>query len=98
MAADQKTEPIKYWKITAEVSADIGMFHRCALPSMTLHGQEFKVWDGQGKPLPLADRRPGVASATCTLGRGVDTRRELWKWISKIAQKGATPTPSRTSR
>jgi len=51
--ADQKTEPIKYWKITADGLADIGMFNQCGLPSMSLQASEFKVWDEQGKPNPL---------------------------------------------
>ena len=87
--AEQKTEAIKYWKMTADGLGDIGMFNSCSLPSMSLQASEFKVWDGQGKPNPL----PTGVQATfgdVTLGRGVDDKAELWKWISKIAQKGAT--------
>jgi phage tail-like protein len=87
--ADEKTEPIKYWKITAEGIGTIGMFNSCSLPSMSLQASEFKVWDGQGKPNPL----PTGVQATfgdVTLSRGVDDKAELWKWISKIAQKGAS--------
>ena len=90
MAEQQKTEPIKYWKITAEGIGTIGMFNSCGLPSMSLQASEFKVWDEQGKPNPL----PTGVQATfgdVTLTRGVDDKAELWKWISKIAQKGATP-------
>ena len=88
--AEQKTEPIKYWKITAEGIADIGMFHQCGLPSMSLQASEFKVWDEQGKPNPLPT---GVQASfgDVTLARGVDQQGELWKWISKIAQKGCSP-------
>jgi phage tail-like protein len=88
--AEQKTEAIKYWKITAEGVADIGMFHQCGLPSMTLQASEFKVWDEQGKPNPLPT---GVQASfgDVVLARGVDQQGELWKWISKIAQKGCTP-------
>ena len=88
MADDQKTEPIKYWKITAEGVGTIGMFNSCGLPSMSLQASEFKVWDGQGKPNPLPT---GVQASfgDVTLTRGVDDKAELWKWISKIAQKGA---------
>lgn len=88
--ADQKTEPIKYWKITAEGVADIGMFNQCGLPSMSLTASEFKVWDEQGKPNPLPT---GVQASfgDVTLSRGVDQQGELWKWISTIAQKGCTP-------
>jgi phage tail-like protein len=87
--AEQKTEPIKYWKITAEGVGTIGMFNSCSLPSMSLQASEFKVWDQQGKPNPL----PTGVQATfgdVTLSRGVDDKAELWKWISKIAQKGAS--------
>lgn len=86
---DQKTEPIKYWKITAEGIGTIGMFNSCSLPSMSLQASEFKVWDGQGKPNPLPT---GVQASfgDVTLSRGVDDKAELWKWISKIAQKGAS--------
>jgi phage tail-like protein len=88
--ADQKTEPIKYWKITAEGIGTIGMFNSCSLPSMSLQASEFKVWDGQGKPNPLPT---GVQASfgDVTLSRGVDDKAELWKWISKVAQKGASP-------
>jgi phage tail-like protein len=88
--ADKKAEPIKYWKITAEGVADIGMFHQCGLPSMSLQASEFKVWDEQGKPDPLPT---GVQASfgDVTLSRGVDQQGALWKWISKIAQKGCTP-------
>ena len=87
--ADQKAEPIKYWKITAEGIGTIGMFNSCSLPSMSLQASEFKVWDEQGKPNPL----PTGVQATfgdVTLTRGVDDKAELWKWISKVAQKGAS--------
>jgi len=88
--ADQKTEPIKYWKITAEGVGTIGMFNQCSLPSMSLQATKFPVWDEQGKPNPLPT---GVQASfgDITLVRGVDSQAELWKWISKIAQKGATP-------
>ena len=88
--ADQKTEPIKYWKITCDKIGTIGMFNSCGLPSMSLQATEFKVWDEQGKPNPLPT---GVQASfgDVTLMRGVDDKAELWKWISKIAQKGATP-------
>ena len=87
--ADQKTEAIKYWKITADGIGNIGMFNQCGLPSMSLQASEFKVWDGQGKPLPLPT---GVQAAfgDVTLSRGVDQSAELWKWISTIAQKGCS--------
>ena len=90
MPAEEKTEAIKYWKITAEGIGTIGMFNSCSLPSMSLQASEFKVWDQQGKPNPLPT---GVQASfgPVTLGRGVDDKAELWKWISKIAQKGATP-------
>jgi phage tail-like protein len=90
MADDQKTEPIKYWKITAPGVGTIGMFNQCGLPSMSLQAGEFKVWDEQGKP----DALPTGVQASfgdVTLSRGVDDKAELWKWISKIAQKGANP-------
>jgi phage tail-like protein len=88
--ADQKTEPIKYWKITAEGIGTIGMFNSCSLPSMSLQASEFKVWDEQGKPNPLPT---GVQASfgDVALSRGVDDKAELWKWISKVAQKGASP-------
>jgi phage tail-like protein len=88
--ADQKTEHIKYWKITAEGIGTIGMFNSCSLPSMSLQATEFKVWDEQGKPNPLPT---GVQASfgDVTLARGVDAQGALWKWISKIAQKGCTP-------
>ena len=90
MADDQKTEAIKYWKVQADGLADLGMFYQCSLPSMSLTTQDFKVWDDQAKPNPL----PVGVQATfgdVTLSRGVDTQGELYNWISKIAQKGATP-------
>jgi phage tail-like protein len=86
---EQKTEAIKYWKITAEGIGTIGMFNSCSLPSMSLQASEFKVWDQQGKPNPL----PTGVQATfgdVTLSRGVDDKAELWKWISKVAQKGCS--------
>jgi phage tail-like protein len=88
--ADQKTEALKYWKIVADGVADIGMFNSCGLPSMSLQASEFKVWDDQGKPNPLPT---GVQASfgDVTLSRGVDSASALWEWISKIAQKGATP-------
>ena len=88
--AEQKTEAIKYWKITAEGIGTIGMFNSCSLPSMSLQASEFKVWDQQGKPNPLPT---GVQASfgDVTLSRGVDDKAELWKWISKVAQKGASP-------
>jgi phage tail-like protein len=87
---DQKTEPIKYWKIQAEGLADLGMFYACTLPSMTLTAQDFKVWDDQSKPNPLP---VGVQASfgDVTLSRGVDRQGALYNWISKIAQKGASP-------
>ena len=90
MADDQKTEPIKYWKVQAEGLAELGMFYQCSLPSMSLTTQDFKVWDDQSKPNPL----PVGVQATfgdVTLSRGVDAQGELYNWISKIAQKGANP-------
>jgi phage tail-like protein len=90
MPSQKKTEPIKYWKITAPGVGTIGMFNQCGLPSMSLQAGEFKVWDEQGKP----DALPTGVQATfgdVTLSRGVDDKAELWKWISKIAQQGATP-------
>jgi phage tail-like protein len=90
MPSQKKTEPIKYWKITAPGVGTIGMFNQCGLPSMSLQASEFKVWDEQGKP----DALPTGVQATfgdVTLSRGVDDKAELWKWISKIAQQGATP-------
>ena len=90
MADDQKTEAIKYWKVQADGLADLGMFYQCSLPSMSLTTQDFKVWDDQAKPNPL----PVGVQATfgdVTLSRGVDAQGELYNWISKIAQKGASP-------
>jgi phage tail-like protein len=89
MAEDPKAEPIKYWKIQADGIADLGMFYQCSLPSMTLTANDFKVWDEQSKPNPL----PVGVQATfgdVTLSRGVDKQGELYKWISKIAQKQAS--------
>ena len=66
------------------------MFYQCSLPSMSLTTQDFKVWDEQAKPNPL----PVGVQATfgdVTLSRGVDAQGELYNWISKIAQKGASP-------
>jgi phage tail-like protein len=86
--ADQKTEPIKYWKITAAGIGEIGMFNSCSLPSMAIQASEFKVWDGQGKPLPLPTGvQPSFGDVQ--LSRGVDSKGEFWKWIGKVAQKGA---------
>ena len=89
MADDQKTEAIKYWKVQAEGLADLGMFYQCSLPSMSLTTQDFKVWDQQSKPNPLP---VGVQASfgDVTLSRGVDKQGELYNWISKIAQKGAS--------
>jgi phage tail-like protein len=86
---DLKTEPIKYWKITADGIADIGMFNSCSLPSMSITANDFKVWDEQGKPNPLP---VGVQASfgDVSLGRGVDKQGALWNWISKLAQKGAS--------
>ncbi len=86
----QKAEAIKYWKMTCDGIDSIGMFHQCGLPSMQVTATEFKVWHDQTKPLPLPTGvQPSFGDVT--LGRGVDDKAELWKWISKIAQKGATP-------
>jgi phage tail-like protein len=89
MADDVKTEPIKYWKVQADGLQDLGMFHQCGLPSMSLSAQDFKVWDEQGKPNPLP---VGVQASfgDVTLARGVDKQQGLWEWISKIAQKGCS--------
>jgi phage tail-like protein len=88
---DQKTEPIKYWKIQAEGLADIGMFYQCSLPSMSLSTDTFKVWDAQSKPDPLP---VGVQASfgDVSLSRGVDKQGELYNWISTVAQKGADKT------
>jgi phage tail-like protein len=87
--ADQHTEAIKYWKITCDGLDNIGMFHQCGLPSMSVQATKFPVWDGQGKPLPLPTGvQPSFGDVT--LSRGVDQAAELWKWISTIAQKGCT--------
>jgi phage tail-like protein len=87
--ADQKVEPIKYWKLTAPGIDNIGMFNSCGLPSMSISATKFPVWDGQGKPLPLPTGvQPSFGDVQ--LGRGVDKQGELWKWISLIAQKGCT--------
>ncbi len=70
--ADQKTEPVKYWKIQADGLDSIGMFHQSGTPGMSLQAQEFKVWDDQGKPNPL----PVGVQASFTdvqLSRGIDT-------------------------
>jgi phage tail-like protein len=83
----QKAEAIKYWKMTCDGIDSIGMFHQCGLPSMQVTATEFKVWDDQTKPLPLPTGvQPSFGDVT--LGRGVDDKAELWKWISLIAQKG----------
>ena len=89
MSTDQKTEAIKYWKVQAEGLEDLGMFYQCSLPSMTLTTQDFKVWDDQAKPNPLP---VGVQASfgDVTLSRGVDVQGELYNWISKIAQQGAS--------
>jgi phage tail-like protein len=86
---DQKTEPIKYWKIDAPELKGLGMFYQCSLPSMTLSTDTFKVWDEQSKPNPLP---VGVQASfgDVTLSRGVDKQGELYNWISKVAQKGAS--------
>ena len=87
---DQKTEPIKYWKLDAQGLQDIGMFYQCSLPSMTLSTDTFKVWDDQSKPNPLP---VGVQASfgDVTLSRGVDKQGALYNWISTVAQKGASP-------
>lgn len=87
---DQKTEPIKYWKIQADGLADLGMFYQCSLPSMSLSTDTFKVWDQQAKPNPLP---VGVQASfgDVSLSRGVDKQGVLYNWISKVAQKGASP-------
>jgi phage tail-like protein len=86
---DQKTEPIKYWKITAQGMESIGMFYQCSLPSVTLTTDTFKVWDQQSKPNPLP---VGVQASfgDVTLARGVDQKGDLYNWISTVAQKGAS--------
>jgi phage tail-like protein len=86
---DQKTEPIKYWKVQADGLADLGMFYQCSLPSMQLTANDFKVWDAQSKPNPLP---VGVQASfgDVTLMRGVDKQGVLYGWISKVAQKGAS--------
>ena len=86
--ADEKTEPIKYWKVQADGLQDLGMFNSCSLPSMSLTADDFKVWDKQGKPNPLP---VGVQASfgDVQLSRGVDKQQGLWEWISKVAQKGA---------
>jgi len=86
---DQKTEPIKYWKITAAGMESIGMFYQCSLPSVTLTTDTFKVWDQQSKPHPLP---VGVQASfgDVTLARGVDQKGDLYNWISTVAQKGAS--------
>lgn len=90
MPEDAKVEPVKYWKIQADGIAELGMFYECSLPSMTLTATEFKVWDDQAKPMALP---VGVQASfgDVVLKRLVDTKREMYKWISTIAQKGATP-------
>src|SRR3954467_7258518 len=87
--SDQKTEPIKYWKVQADGLADLGMFYQCSLPSMQLTTQQFKVWDQQSKPNPLP---VGVQASfgDVSLARGVDKQGALYNWISKVAQKGAS--------
>jgi phage tail-like protein len=89
MADEPKAQPIKYWKIQADGLANLGMFYQCSLPSMSLTAQDFKVWDDQSKPNPLP---VGVQASfgDVTLSRGVDKQGELYKWISKIAQKQAS--------
>ena len=61
--------------------------------SQSFHAQVLgrrKVWDDQSKPLPLpVGVQPSFTDVQ--LSRGVDTDSTLYKWISKIAQKGATP-------
>ena len=96
--AEQKTEAIKYWKMTADGIDSIGMFHQCGLPSMSVTATKFKVWDEQAKPLPAAHGvQPSFGDVT--LGRGVDEQAELWKWISTDRTEGLRPrTPSRRSR
>ena len=87
--ADEKTEPIKYWKVQADGLQDLGMFNQCGLPSMNLTADDFKVWDKQGKPNPL----PVGVQATfgdVQLMRGVDKQQGLREWISQVAQKGAS--------
>jgi phage tail-like protein len=86
---DQKTEPIKYWKLDAKGLESIGMFYQCSLPSMTLSTDTFKVWDQQTKPNPLP---VGVQASfgDVSLSRGVDKQGALYNWISTVAQKGAS--------
>jgi phage tail-like protein len=89
MPDEPKAEPIKYWKVDAPGLKGLGMFYQCSLPSMTLTATDFKVWDEQSKPNAL----PVGVQATfgeVTLSRGVDKNGELYKWISKIAQKQAS--------
>jgi phage tail-like protein len=90
MAETAQVEPIKYFKIQADGLDELGLFFEASGPGMTLTATEFKVWDGQSKPMAL----PVGVQATfkdVTLKRVVDTKRGLWNWISTIAQKGATP-------
>ena len=96
--AEQKTEAIKYWKITADGIGSIGMFNQCSLPSMSLQASEFKVWDEQGKPNPLPT---GVQASfgDVTLGRGVDTADRALEVDLEDRPEGLRPaTRSRRSR
>ena len=62
--ADEKTEPIKYWKIKADGIDDIGMFNQCSLPSMSLTAKTSR--SGTSRPSRTrcrwASRRPSATS------------------------------------
>ena len=66
------------------------MFHQCGLPSMSLTGQRVQGLGRAGQAEPAADRRPGVLRGRARSRAASTQQAELWKWISKIAQKGCT--------
>ena len=69
---------------------DLGMFYQCSLPSMSLHDAGVQGLGRAVQAEPAAGRRPGDLRGRHARAAASTTQGELWNWISKIAQKGAS--------
>ena len=89
--ADQKTEAIKYWKITADGLGTIGMFNQCGAAVDEPAGQRVQGLGRAGQARtrcpPASRRRFGDVHA---LAAASTTRPSSGSGSRQIAQKGAS--------
>jgi hypothetical protein len=72
--------------------SDALLFFSATTPSMTLEAPKFKTWDAKGTPLNSAGGGRQVSYGPVTLQRGVDDKKDLYKWFQDTVEKGVDET------